>query len=88
LNIIARERWVRLYLGYYLRLVEDDQCSILENSPLSCDFAARGEELFKISTVSFECLVTLLRQGVKGRHEDVALVEVGSVVARVSTLHA
>jgi hypothetical protein len=38
--------------------------------------------------VSFECLVTLLHQGVEGGLEDVALVEVGSVVFGVSTLHA
>jgi hypothetical protein len=38
--------------------------------------------------VSFECLTTLLRQGVKGGLEDVALVEIGSVIVGVSTLHA
>jgi hypothetical protein len=33
--------------------------------------------------VSFECLATLLRQGVEGRLDDVVLVEVGSIVAGV-----
>jgi hypothetical protein len=76
------------YLRYYLRLVEDDRCSIPENSPLPRHFATQEEELFKIGTVSIECLATLLRQGVKGGFENVALVEVESVVAKVSTLHA
>jgi hypothetical protein len=48
----------------------------------------REEELFKIGVVCIEHLTTLLCQGVKGGLEDVALVEVGSIVARVSTLHA
>jgi hypothetical protein len=48
----------------------------------------REEELFEIGDVSFECLATLLRQGVKGGFEDVALVEVKSVIAGVSTIHA
>jgi hypothetical protein len=48
----------------------------------------RKEELLKIGAVYFECLATLLRQGVEGGLEDVALVEVESVVAGVSTLHA
>jgi hypothetical protein len=51
-------------------------------------FATREEELFKIGVVCFERLATLLYQGVKGGLEDVALVEVRSVVARVSTLYA
>jgi hypothetical protein len=46
------------------------------------------EELSKIGEVSFERIATLLRQGVEGGLEDVALVEVGSIVARVFTLHA
>jgi hypothetical protein len=33
-------------------------------------------------------LATLLHQGAEGWLEDIALVEVGSVVARVYTLHA
>jgi hypothetical protein len=41
-----------------------------------------------IGTVSFEHLATLFSQGVGGRLEDVVLVKVRSVVARVSTLHA
>jgi hypothetical protein len=31
----VRGRWVRSYLGYYLGLVEDDRCSVLENNPVS-----------------------------------------------------
>jgi hypothetical protein len=31
-ELIARGRWVRPYLGYYLGLVEEDWCGILENS--------------------------------------------------------
>jgi hypothetical protein len=78
----------RLNLGPYLGLHEDDRCSVLENNSMSRHLTTRKEELFKIGTVCFERLVTLLRQGVKGGIEDVALVEVRSVVARVSTLHA
>jgi hypothetical protein len=48
----------------------------------------REEELSEIGEVSFERIVTLLRQGVEGGLEDVALVEVGSIVAGVFTLHA
>jgi hypothetical protein len=84
----VRGLWVRPYLGYYLRLVEDDRCSILENSPLSRHLTTREEEISEISDVSFERLSTLLRQSVEGGFEDVALVEVGSVVARVSAPHA
>jgi hypothetical protein len=68
--------------------VEDDRCSILENNPLLCHLTMREEELSKISDVSFERLSTLLHHGVEGGFEDFALVEVGSVVAGVSTLHA
>jgi hypothetical protein len=81
-------RWVRPYLKYYLRLEEDDLCAISENSPLPHYFTTQEEELFEISTVSFERLATLLHQGVEGRLEDVVLIEVRSVGARVSTLHA
>jgi hypothetical protein len=88
LNAIERRRWVRPYLGYYLGLGEDDQRSVLENRSLSCHPTMRKEELLKIGTVCFKCLATLLRQGVKVGLEDVALVEVGSVVTGVSTLHA
>jgi hypothetical protein len=55
---------------------------------MSHHFATREEELFDISEVSFERLATLLRQSVKDGFEDVALVEVRSVVVRVFTLHA
>jgi hypothetical protein len=76
------------YLGYYLRLVEDDRRGVLENSPISHHFTAREEELFKIGVVSFKRHATLLRQGVEGRLEDVILVEVRSIVTGVFTLHA
>jgi hypothetical protein len=53
-----------------------------------CHLVKREEELFKIATVRFERLMTLLHQGVEGGLEDIALVEVRSVVARASTPHA
>jgi hypothetical protein len=59
-----------------------------ENNPLPCHLTMREKELVKISAVRFECLATLLHQIAEGGLEDVALVEVGSVVAGVSTLHA
>jgi hypothetical protein len=55
---------------------------------LSHHLTTRREELLKIGAVCFERLATLLRQGVEGGLEDVALVGVRSVMARVSTLHA
>jgi hypothetical protein len=67
--------------------VEDDRHNVLENSPMSRHFTVREEELFKIGTVSFERLMTLLRQGVEGRLKNVVLIEVGSVIAEVSTFH-
>jgi hypothetical protein len=85
LNITVRGRWVRPYLGCYLRLIEDDRCSILENSPLLHHFATRDEELLEINEVSFESFATLLHQGVEGGLEDVALVEVGSVCDRTTS---
>jgi hypothetical protein len=88
LNIVTRRRWVRLYLGYYLNLMEDDQRGVHENGPLSCHFAKREEEFFEIGTVGFECLAILLCQGVESRLEDIVLIEVGSVGAGISTLHA
>jgi hypothetical protein len=83
----VRGRWVRPYLGYYLRLVKDDRCSTLENSPLPRHFKTREKEFFKISEVSFERLTTLLHLGVEGGLKVVALIKVGSVVVRVSTLN-
>jgi hypothetical protein len=50
--------------------------------------ATQKEELLKIGTVHFKRLVTLLHPGVEDGLEDVALVEVVSVVAGVFTLHA
>jgi hypothetical protein len=88
LNIIEKRHWIRSYLGYYHRLGEDNRRSVLENSPLSRHLATQKEELFKISAICFERFATLLRQGVEGGLEDVALVEVRFVVAGVSTLHA
>jgi hypothetical protein len=87
LNINERRRWVRSYLGHYLGLGEDDRRSVLENNPLSRHFTTREKEFFKIGAVRFERFVTLLRQGVDDGLEDVALIEVGSVVVGVSTLH-
>jgi hypothetical protein len=84
----VRGRWVRPYLEYYLKLVEDDRHSILENSHMSRHLATRNEELFKIGVVRFELLATLLRQGVEGGFEDIALVEVRSIIIGVFTLHA
>jgi hypothetical protein len=88
LNIIERRRWVSPHLGYYPGLGEDDQHSVLENGPLSHHLTAREEELLEIGAVCFERLATLLRHCVKGGLEDVTLVEVGSIVVGVSTLHA
>jgi hypothetical protein len=67
--------------------VEDDRCSILKNDPLPRHLATQEEELSEIGDVSFERLSTLLRQGVEGGFENVALVKVGSVIVGVSTLH-
>jgi hypothetical protein len=79
---------VKPYLWCYLRLVEDNQCSISENSPLSCHFTTREEELIKIGVVSFERLVTLLYQGVEGKLGDVVLTEIESISAEVFTHYA
>jgi hypothetical protein len=84
----VRERWIRLYLGYYHGSVEDDRCSIPKNSHMPCHFATREEEPNKIGAVHVERLATLLRQGVEDGLEDAAVVEVGSIVVGVSTLHA
>jgi hypothetical protein len=83
LNIITRKRLVRLYLGCYQGLVDDDRHCVLVDAPLSRHLITRLEELLEISVVSFKRLATLLHQGVKGRIHDVVLVEVGSVGARV-----
>jgi hypothetical protein len=79
LNIVERRWRVRPYLGYYVGLVDDDRCGVLENGPLSHHFTMREEELLKIGPISFVRLVTLLCQGVEGRLDNVVLVEVGSV---------
>jgi hypothetical protein len=67
--------------------VDDDWHGVLEDEPLLRHLITRKEEVHKISAVSFQRLVTLLCHGVKGRLDDVILVEVGSVGAGVSTLH-
>jgi hypothetical protein len=58
-----------------------------EEQSLPRYFTMREEELFEIGAVSFKRLVTLLRQGIEGMLEDVVLVEVRSISARVSTIH-
>jgi hypothetical protein len=83
-----RGQRVRPYLGYYLGLGEDDRCSISENSPLLHHLTTQEEELSDIGDISFKRLSTQLGQSIKGGFEDLALFEVGSIVARVSTLHA
>jgi hypothetical protein len=45
-------------------------------------------KLLKIGVVRFKLLATLLHQHVEGGIDDVALVEVRSIVAKVPTLHA
>jgi hypothetical protein len=55
---------------------------------MSRHFTSLEEELFNIGAVSFKRLTTFLRQGIEGGLEDVALIEVRSIVAGVSTLHA
>jgi hypothetical protein len=88
LIIISEIQDVTPYLGYYLMLVKDDRCSILENITLPRHFTPREEELSEIDVVCFERLSTLLHQGVEGGFENVALIEVESVVVGVSTLYA
>jgi hypothetical protein len=87
LNIVERKRWGWLYLRCYLGLANDDRRGVLEDEPLPCHLIMRVEELLQIGAVSLERFAILLRQGVKGGHDDV-LVEVRSVGARVSLLHA
>jgi hypothetical protein len=59
---------------HYPGLGEDDRRGVLQNSSLSRHHSTREEELLKIGMVCFKCLATLLRQGVEGGFEDVALV--------------
>jgi hypothetical protein len=70
-------------LRCYLGLAYDDWRCVLEDDPLPCHLITRVEEL-EIGAVSFELLATLLHQGVKGKFDDVVLVDVRSVGARVS----
>jgi hypothetical protein len=46
------------------------------------------EELIEIDAISFERLATILYQGVEGRLDDVVIIEVRSIGAGVSLLHA
>jgi hypothetical protein len=55
---------------------------------MSHHFATQEEELFKIGAVRIERLATLLHHGVKGRLEDIPLVEVRYSVVGVSTIHS
>jgi hypothetical protein len=88
LNVKEKKRWVRPYLRCYLSLVDDDRRCVLDDSPLLRHLITRVEELIEIGTVSFERLAILLHQGVKGRLDDVVLIDVGSIGVRVSPLNA
>jgi hypothetical protein len=58
------------------------------NDSLSYHLVMGVEELLQISAMALERLGTLLHQGVKGGLDDVVLVEVRSIDARASLLHA
>jgi hypothetical protein len=88
LNVIEIKQWVRPYLGYYLGLADDDSRGVLEDAPPTASLRQVREEFLEVSEIGFKRLMTLLRQGVEGRLDDVILVGVGSIVAGVSTLHA
>jgi hypothetical protein len=88
LHIIKRKRWVRSYLEYYFGLTDDGECCILNDGPLPRYLITQVEKLLQTSAVSIECFVTLLHQGVQGGLDDVVLVEVGSIDAEASLLHA
>jgi hypothetical protein len=64
--------------------VENDRCSIPENSPLPHHFATQEEELPEINDVSFECLATLLRQGVESGFDDVTLLRSDPLLSEFS----
>jgi hypothetical protein len=55
---------------------------------MSHHLVARVEEVIHFGVVSLERLAILLRDGIEGGFDDVVLVEVGSVGARASLLHA
>jgi hypothetical protein len=55
---------------------------------MSHHLVARVEEVIHFGVVSLERLAILLREGIEGGFDDVVLVEVGSVDARASLLHA
>jgi hypothetical protein len=48
----------------------------------------RVEELIHLGALSLECLAILLRQCVEGGLDDIVLIEVESVDAGISFLHA
>jgi hypothetical protein len=81
------KKWVLQYLRCYLSLMDDDRRCFLEDRPLPHHLIMRVEELVQISVVALERLVTLPRQGAKGGLDDVVLVKIGSVGARVPLLH-
>jgi hypothetical protein len=76
------------YLECYLGLMDDNQRCVLEDEPLPHHLVTRVEELIHHRTVSLKHAVIFLHQRVKGGLDDVVLVEVGSVDARASLLHA
>jgi hypothetical protein len=88
LNIVKRKQWVRLYLKCYLGLADDDRHCVLEDEPMLHHVVTLVEELIHLNVISLERLAILLHQGVAGELDDVVLVEVGSVNARSSFLHA
>jgi hypothetical protein len=75
------------------RFIENHPIWILEDGPLISEVVLSQrlpavEELLQISAMTLERLGTLLHQGVKGGLDDVVLVEVRSIDARASLLHA
>jgi hypothetical protein len=76
LNVIERKRWVKLYLGYYLELMDDDQRGVLEDGLLPCHFTTQEEKFLEVSAISFKRFAILLCQGIEGRLDNVVFVEV------------
>jgi hypothetical protein len=68
--------------------VDDDLCCILLDEPLSRSLVTQEEELIHLLVVGLERLAIFDCQVVKSRIDDVVLVEVGSVGAGASYLHA
>jgi hypothetical protein len=88
LNIVERKQGVGPYLGCYLVLVNDDWCCILLDEPLLLYLVMLEEELIHLLVTGLEHLVIFLHHVVKGRLDDVALVEVGSIEVGAFFLHA